>query len=58
MKMAPHRLIGSGIIRRCGLVGIGVVLLKDVCHWGVGSEVPDAQARPSVSLFCCCLLTM
>jgi hypothetical protein len=25
----PHRLIGSGTIRRCGLVGVGVALLED-----------------------------
>jgi hypothetical protein len=23
---------GSGTIRRCGLVGVGVALLKEVCH--------------------------
>ena len=25
--------LGSGI-RRCGLVGVGVALLEEVCHWG------------------------
>ena len=25
---------GSGIIRKCGLVGVGVALLEDVCHYG------------------------
>jgi len=29
---------GSGIIRRCGLVGVGVALLKDVTV-GVGFEI-------------------
>ena len=27
---------GSGTIRRCGLVGVGVALLKEVCHCGSG----------------------
>ena len=38
-----HRLIGSSTIRRCTLIGGSVM--------GVGFEVSDAQARPSVSLF-------
>lgn len=32
MKMAPHRRIRGGTIRRCGLVGEGVALLEEVCH--------------------------
>jgi hypothetical protein len=24
---------GSGTIRRCGLVGVGVALLEEVCHY-------------------------
>jgi hypothetical protein len=38
-RTASHRLIcvngwpiGSGTIRRCGLVEIGVVTLEEVCH--------------------------
>lgn len=31
-------------VRACGLFGIGVALLKEVCHW-VGSEVSGAQAQ-------------
>jgi hypothetical protein len=27
---------GSGAIRRCSLVGVGVALLEDVHHWGDG----------------------
>ena len=27
---------GSGTIRRCGLVGVGVALLKEVYHCGGG----------------------
>ena len=37
----PHRLmclnaclIGSGTIRRCDLVGVGVAMLEEVCHFG------------------------
>jgi hypothetical protein len=25
---------GSGTVRRCGLVGVGVALLEEVCHCG------------------------
>ena len=39
----PHRLIGSGTVRMCGLVGGSVSL-------GLGFEVSDAQGRPSVAL--------
>ena len=34
---------------RCGLAGVGVVLLKEVCHLGVGIEVLYAQTTPSVA---------
>jgi hypothetical protein len=27
-------LTRSSTIRRCGLIGVGVVLLEEVCHWG------------------------
>jgi hypothetical protein len=30
----PYRLTGSGAIRRCGFIGVGVALLKEVCHCG------------------------
>ena len=30
----PLRLIGGDIIRRCVLVGVGVALQNEVCHWG------------------------
>jgi hypothetical protein len=26
----------SGIIRNCGLVGVGIALLEEVCHFGSG----------------------
>jgi hypothetical protein len=31
--------IGSGTIRRCGLIGVGMVLLEEVYHWRRGFEV-------------------
>jgi len=27
---------GTGTVRRCGLVGVGVALLEEVCHCGGG----------------------
>jgi hypothetical protein len=43
-------LIDSG----SGIIG-GVALLEEVCHRGVGFEVSDIQAQPSVSLSSCCM---
>lgn len=31
-----HNLIGSGIIRRCGFVGVGMALLEEVYHCSDG----------------------
>ena len=42
--------IGSGTIRRCGLLGVDAASLEEVCHWGMGFKVSGAQARLSVSL--------
>jgi len=39
---------GNGTTRRCGLVGVGVALLEEVCHCG------DGLLRPSPS----CLRTV
>ena len=39
--------IGSGTIRRCGLVGVGVSLLEEVYHCEGRLEVVYAQAIPS-----------
>ena len=33
-KNGPRRLIGSNTIRRYGLVGVGMAVLEEVCHWG------------------------
>ena len=32
--IGPHKLIGSGTIRRCGLAGVGMVMSEEVCHCG------------------------
>jgi hypothetical protein len=41
--------IGSGTIRRCGVAGVGVALLEELCHFGAGFAVSYAQATPSVA---------
>lgn len=50
---APHSLIGSDTIKKCSIVGVGMVL-EEVRHWGVGFEVSNVQASPSVSLSVAC----
>jgi hypothetical protein len=42
-----HRLIGSGTIRRCGLLGTGMGLLE----WSI--QVSNAQARVFLYKSCC-----
>ena len=34
--IGPHKLIGSGIIRRYGFAGEGVASLEEVCHYQGG----------------------
>ena len=34
---------GSGIIKRCGLLGVGVALLEEVCHCGSGQSDPPSN---------------
>jgi hypothetical protein len=44
-------------IGRCGLVGVGVVLLREVCHWGLAlrfqtltpGSVPYSLSAPYIS---------
>jgi hypothetical protein len=53
--------IGSGTIRRYGLVEVGVALLEEVCH--CGGRLRDhiyAQVLPNVELvpFCCLWVKM
>jgi hypothetical protein len=50
-----HRLIDlnvwspvNGTIRKCGLVGVVVALLEEVCHCGWAFEVSNAQTQPSL----------
>ena len=31
-----HGLLGNGTVRRCGLIGVGVALLEELCHCGHG----------------------
>jgi hypothetical protein len=47
-RYSPHRLlclnawpIGSGTIKKCCLVEVGVTFLGEMCHW-VGFEVSNA----------------
>jgi hypothetical protein len=59
-----HRLLclnawlrGSDTTRRCGLVEVGVALLEEVCHWGMGwaSRSPMFKLHPvwyTVSSWC------
>ena len=41
---------GSGTIRRCGFVGVGVVLLEEVCVslWGWALEVSSYAQSPLI----------
>ena len=52
---SPHRLIGNGTSQRCGLVGVSVALLEEVCHCGLGLEVPTLKLYPvwHIVTFCC-----
>ena len=54
--MAPNRPMGNGIIRRCGLVGVGVALFKEVVT-DDGLEISDVQAMPSAAVTYCYLQT-
>ena len=38
--------LGSGTIRRCGLVGVGVALLEEVHHCGGGLSNPILKSHP------------
>jgi hypothetical protein len=49
-----QRIIDSGTIKKCGLVGVSVAFLEEVCRYA-GLEVSDAHARPSVSHSYYCL---
>lgn len=40
-------------IRMCGLFGIRMAMLGEMCHLGVGFEISIAQARPNrAGVFC------
>jgi hypothetical protein len=34
IENGPYRLTGSGTIRKHGVAGVGMALLKEVCHCG------------------------
>lgn len=36
LEGSPRHWDGRGTLRRCGLVGVGVVLWEEVCHCGFG----------------------
>ena len=64
-RYSPYRLMcvdtwptESGTIRWCGLVGVSVALLEEVCHWRGGHEGSGARARPSGSLSSCLWIWM
>lgn len=51
----PHRPRGNGTIGSCDLVGLGVILLKEVCHWewalGLQKLKPDPVSLPLPAFF-------
>ena len=47
--------LGSGTIRRCGLVVVGVALLEEVGHWGRPLSFPRLQ--PVLVAHCLFLLS-
>lgn len=54
MKMAPNRLIGSGTIGKCAIVGVGLALLGVVCPWEKAIRFQTPKSGP-VALALCCL---
>jgi hypothetical protein len=55
----PHRPIGRSLIRRCGLVGVGVALLEKVCYWRLALRFQMLKTGlVAVSLPACCLLIL
>ena len=43
---------GSGTIRMCGLVGVGVTWLEEVCHCGGGPRSGAHQGLDNISKTC------
>ena len=46
--IGPHKLIRSGIIRKCSFVGVGNAFLELVCHCGFGVSYVQVIASVSV----------
>jgi hypothetical protein len=66
-RNGPHRLkclnswpTGNGTIRRCGLGGVGVALLEEVCHCGGGALKCHMRKLHPVwhTVFCCLRIEM
>jgi hypothetical protein len=47
---SSHKLLGSGTIKRCSLVGVDMALLEVCLSLRVGFEISDTQTRPNVFL--------
>ena len=52
---APHRLRESGTIGRCGLVGVGVVLLEEVGYWVPALRSHMLKLSLAAQFTSCCL---
>ena len=48
--LSHHEVTLLRKIRRGGLTEVGVALVEEVYHWGLGFEGSEAQAKPSQSL--------
>lgn len=53
---SPHRLVRSVTVRGCGLLGIDVNLLMEMCHWE--QDWKSQMLKPGTGSFfdSCCLL--
>lgn len=50
--IGPARLVGSGIIRKCGLGGVDVALVEEVCHWGWALRAQMLPVNPDIEPSC------
>ena len=54
MEMVPIGS-GSGTVRRCGLVGVGMAFLDKVCHWQRTLRSQMLKPSQGVILFLLCV---
>ena len=54
--IGSHKSIGSGTIRKCGFVGVGMALLQKCVTVGAGFGISYAEDTESTS--CCLLIKM